>query len=155
MKLRQILLLLIIYTYSFAETINNQSSKLSNHEQFLYGVKYDSVIGPAVSVLYLEDFNDTKDMFGNNYLFGGELGLNGGKAQVGYGFFYWISLWGKVSLMRTWYEPREIKPNQTYLGVEGQLTLMALNFSVGMYQHISGSDTDNNKILTGSVGLGW
>ena len=68
---------------------------------------------------------------------------NTGEAGIGYGM--------KAAIMQTWLKPVEIKRDQTFLGLEGELSIRQLIVSVGGYRLISSGD-DN---WMASVGLGF
>jgi len=83
-----------------------------------------------------------------------EAGEGGGKLQLGYGSWYMAGGAVKLSLLRTWGDPMEIEPNQTYLGAECQLNFFLLNGAVGVYTEIDG-DGEDETLITWSAGIGF
>jgi len=83
-----------------------------------------------------------------------EAGQGGGKLQVGVGAWYMAGGVAKLSLLRTWGDPMEIEPSQTYLGAELQLNIFPLNGAVGVYGEIDG-DGEDVTLVTWSAGIGF
>lgn len=87
-----------------------------------------------------------------------EPGFDGAKLQLGYiinPFIYeWPVLWYiKGSLLRTWGEPIDLGPNQTYAGIEAELYYGPFIFNIGYYGHIVGDDSDHSKFLSYGIGM--
>jgi hypothetical protein len=62
--------------------------------------------------------------------------------------------WGlKAALMRTWGDASLSPSEQTLLGVEGDFTVIGINFSLGLFRSIEPSDIDDPWLVGG--GLGW
>lgn len=77
---------------------------------------------------------------------GGRLALgldNTGEANLGYGL--------KAAILRTWFEPIEVDEDQTFLGLEAELSIKRLILNVGGYRRVS--DGDDNWLA--SFGLGF
>ncbi len=82
-----------------------------------------------------------------------EVGVGGGRLMLGLdntgeGRF---GLGLKASALRTWLEPINVDEDQTFLGLEGEVSLWKLVVSVGGYMRAS--DGDDDWLLT--VGLGF
>lgn len=82
-----------------------------------------------------------------------EAGVGGGRLMLGLdntgeGRF---GLGLKASVLRTWLEPINVDEDQTFLGLEGEVSLWKLVVSVGGYRRVS--DGDDDWLLT--VGLGF
>lgn len=83
----------------------------------------------------------------------GEVGVAGGKLTVGLdntlgsGLGYGI----KASMLRTWIKVFDIDKNQSFFGIEGELSFKHLVFSIGPYRRVSGGK--DSWILGGGVGL--
>ncbi len=73
-----------------------------------------------------------------------EAGIGGGRAAVGLdnhgsgSFGYGL----KGALLRTWIEPLGVDEDQTFLGLEGELSIKQLLFHVGGYRRVSDGDDD-------------
>ena len=62
--------------------------------------------------------------------------------------------WGvRAAALRTWGKSAFDPPGQTFLGVEGDLTLTSANLSLGVFRGVDRDDEDREWI--GMVGLGW
>jgi len=120
------------------------------------GIKFDSAIGPAISLYDTYTIKDTNNSIAKTVAFiSTEVGYTGGKLQVGYGKHDFISRYVKLSLLRTWNNPIWVNADQTYLGAELQGTFLVFNLSLGIYQHIQGDNSSQPRIGTVSVGFGW
>lgn len=83
----------------------------------------------------------------------GEAGIGGGRISLGldntgegaYGYGV------KTSILRTWIESLDVNEDQTFLGVDVELSLKQLVFSLGGYRRIS-SGNDNWMV---SAGIGF
>jgi hypothetical protein len=54
-------------------------------------------------------------------------------------------------LMHTWSDRSSEPPGETWVGVEGEVTAVMVNFSLGLLGNVSGSDDD----LLVTAGIGW
>ena len=62
--------------------------------------------------------------------------------------------WGvRAAALRTWGKSAFDPPGQTFLGVEGDLTLTSANLSLGVFRGVDRDDEDREWI--GMIGLGW
>jgi len=97
-----------------------------------------------------------------------EPGYSGGQLSVGYAdimgekggrehFLPKVYLaWGiKATLLKTWNEADLTPSDQTLLGVEGDFTVIRINFSLGVFRHVGSGDPDEPWVLTGGVGWGF
>ncbi len=93
-----------------------------------------------------------------------EPGIGGGQLSFGHGkvigehrgnrhFLAHVFLAYAVKgvILHSWSDASSVEPGETYLGVEGDLTAVMVNFSLGIFRHVSGDDDD--WIVT--AGLGW
>jgi hypothetical protein len=120
------------------------------------GIKYDSTMGPAVSVALLKPQVDPKRRCGDRFWIAQtELGLGGGKLELGSAALQMGGGAVKLSMLQTWGEPGHAKPNQTYIGSELELNLTLVNLNAGLYGHVIGKDRSHNCLLTLGVGLGF
>lgn len=82
-----------------------------------------------------------------------EVGIGGGKIALGLDstgigdFGYGL----KAAIIRTWIEPLEVDDNQTFLGLEGEISIYQLIFNIGGYRRVG--DGDDDWLL--SAGLGF
>lgn len=82
-----------------------------------------------------------------------EAGVGGGRLAIGLdntgdaGFGYAL----KAALLRTWLEPIDVDEDQSFMGLEAELSIQRLLLSVGGYRRISSGD-DN---WLGSMGIGF
>jgi len=97
-----------------------------------------------------------------------EPGLTGGQVSVGWGrligdtgrsrrFLANVHLAGgvKATLLRTWGDSKIADEPQTLAGVEGELTITRVNFTVGLFRPVSGAGPDDGWVLTGGIGWGF
>ena len=97
-----------------------------------------------------------------------EPGLTGGQLSLGWGrligdtgrsrrFLANVHLAGgvKASLLRTWGDSRLGEDPQTLAGVEGELTITRVNFTLGLFRPVSGSEQQEDWVLTGGIGWGF
>ena len=72
------------------------------------------------------------------------LGLDSlGSGKLGYGF--------KTAFLRSWIEPATIDENQSFLGLEGEISIERFVLNLGGYRRISSGDDD----WVASAGLGF
>ena len=121
------------------------------------GVEYDSVVGPSVAacLCVMMEHPDREMCSHDFWIVQLEAGRGGGKLQFGVGLWYMVGGMAKVSLMRTWGDPMEVEPNQTYAGVELELNLFQLHSDIGLYQRIAGDADDKESLVTWGVGIGF
>ena len=96
-----------------------------------------------------------------------EPGYSGGQLGIGYAdimgekgdrdFLSKVYLaWGiKAALLKTWNGADLTPSNQTLLGLEGDFTVIRINFSLGVFKHVGSGDPDEPWVLTGGVGWGY
>jgi hypothetical protein len=118
------------------------------------GVEYDSVVGPSAAVcLCIMMEHPHREVCSHDFwILQIEAGRGGGKLQFGAGLWYMVGGMAKASLMRTWGDPMEVEPDQTYVGVELELNVFQLHGDVGLYQRIVG---DRETLVTWGVGIGF
>jgi hypothetical protein len=69
------------------------------------------------------------------------------KVYMGYGV--------KGALLRTWNSAALTPSDQTLLGIEGDFTIIGVNFSVGLFRHVGAGDPDDPWVLSGGIGWGF
>ncbi|MBN1482759.1 hypothetical protein EH223_12290 [candidate division KSB1 bacterium] len=87
-----------------------------------------------------------------------EPGLGGGKLNVGLGgnYRYTIGAAIKMSLLQTWLLPMGgLEKNQTYVGGEFEWMFKGVNFSIGLYGHIAGTNPRRDMIFSAGIGIGF
>lgn len=97
-----------------------------------------------------------------------EPGLAGGQLSVGWGrligdtgrtrrFLSSVHLAGgvKASLLRTWGDSPLGDEPQTLAGVEGELTITRVNFTLGLFRPVSGTGSGDDWVVTGGIGWGF
>jgi hypothetical protein len=97
-----------------------------------------------------------------------EPGLAGGQLAIGWAdvmgesrgneqFLSRVYLgWGvKAALLRTWGDADLTPPDQTLVGVEGEFTVIQINFSLGLLRALSPDDARDTWIVTGGIGWGF
>ena len=80
----------------------------------------------------------------------GEKGSNAhflSRAFLGYGV--------RGALLRTWNDADLTPPDQTLLGVEGDFTVIHINFSLAVFRHVGSSHPEDPWVVAGGVGLGF
>jgi hypothetical protein len=82
-----------------------------------------------------------------------EAGVGGGKVAVGLDSLGRKNLgYGiKAALLRTWFEPIEVDEDQTFLGLEGELSVKQLVFNLGGYRRVS--DGDDEWLVSAGIGF--
>lgn len=122
----------------------------------------------ALVVRQPQDYDCTTICDFRGLLLQAEPGLAGGQISAGYAvvvgekrhsdFFITEVFMGygvKAALLRTWGDSPLTPPEQTLLGVEGDFTIIQLNFSLGLFRHFAGGDPDQRWQLAGGVGWGF
>lgn len=97
-----------------------------------------------------------------------EPGVNGGQLSAGYAAVWadkgrrqrllsdvFLGYGVKGALLRTWNDADVDPSHQTLLGVEGDFTIIQLNFSLGAFRHVGSGDVDDDWLITGGVGWGF
>lgn len=87
-----------------------------------------------------------------------EPGLGGGKLNVGLGgnYRYTIGAAIKMSLLQTWLVPMGgVVKNQTYIGGEFEWMFKGVNFCIGLYGHIAGTNPQRDMIFSAGIGIGF
>jgi hypothetical protein len=83
----------------------------------------------------------------------GEAGAGGGKIAVGLDSSgdgrFGLAL--KAAFLRTWIEPVEVDEDQSFLGLEGELSIQRMVLNLGGYRRVS--DGDDDWLM--SAGLGF
>jgi hypothetical protein len=83
-----------------------------------------------------------------------EPGFGGGKVNIGYRYgqaniLPLLNVGLCASVLQTWGNPLgDVKPGQTYLGLEASLAVYVVGFNAGVFHHISGDDSDLELIYT-------
>lgn len=96
-------------------------------------------------------FGDAKETWAPTIA--GEAGIGGGKIAVGldslgegklgYGL--------KAAFLRSWIEPATIDEDQSFLGLEGELSIQRMVLNLGGYRRISSGD--DNWAVSGGIGF--
>jgi hypothetical protein len=127
-------------------------------------IRFDRIQGGAVGAKILLGSGESGDY--NFYDYAGfvaavEVGEYGGSAMLGISstiigeFPYVFSLSIGPSILRTWDDPKFVEPNQTYVGLTIEASVLWLQFSAGAYGHVYGNDDENEFIVTGGIGIGF
>jgi hypothetical protein len=101
----------------------------------------------GAAALRFGDYNDLK------LALQAEAGVGGGKIAFGYdstgdgAIGYGL----KAAFMRTWLEPVEVDEDQSFLGLEAELSLNRLLFNLGGYHRVG--DGDDDWIVSAGVGF--
>ncbi len=87
-----------------------------------------------------------------------EPGIGGGKLNVGLGgnYEYTIGAALKMSLLQTWLLPMGgVDKNQTYIGGEFEWMFKGVNFNIGLYGHMAGTNPSRDMIFSAGIGIGF
>ena len=97
-----------------------------------------------------------------------EPGLAGGQLSAGYavvvgetngnGRFLsdvYLAYGIKGALLRTWGNADLEPEDQTLFGIEGDFTVIRVNFSLGVFRHIGSGDPHDRWLISGGVGWGF
>lgn len=97
-----------------------------------------------------------------------EPGLAGGQLSAGYAVVngetagerpflkkVYLAYGVKAAVLRTWGDSDLSPADQTLLGIEGDLSVIQLNFSLGVFRPVFTSGADDPWIITGGVGWGF
>ena len=87
-----------------------------------------------------------------------EPGLGGGKLNIGLGgnYQYTIGAALKMSLLHTWLLPMGgVDVNQTYIGGEFEWMFKGVNFNIGLYGHMAGTNPKRDMIFSAGIGIGF
>jgi hypothetical protein len=95
-----------------------------------------------------------------------EPGLDGGQVSAGYAVVVgelgdndhflsnvFLGYGLKAALMRTWGDSSLSPPDQTLLGIEGNFTVIRINFSLALFRPVGSDDPADPWVVGG--GLGW
>lgn len=98
----------------------------------------------------------TPDSLGGGVFLFAEPGWRAGRVSVGY--MRLLGNWGtgvgaRMSLLRTWRDPRPEVPDRTYVGVEGAAYFVGLRVRAGAFRRITSHPGDRRR-FTVDVGLG-
>jgi hypothetical protein len=96
-----------------------------------------------------------------------EPGLSGGQLSAGYATVMgekgrnehflssvYLGYAIKGALLRTWNDADLRPSDQTLLGVEGDFTIIRINFSLGLFRRLGSGDVDDPWVIAGGVGWG-
>jgi hypothetical protein len=102
------------------------------------------------------------------FLMQAEPGLGGGQLSAGYAIVngimgpdahflshVYVGYGIKGALLRSWGNSSLDPEDQTLLGVEGELTFIGFNFSLGLFRHAGSGDPDDPWVVTGGMGWGF
>jgi hypothetical protein len=97
-----------------------------------------------------------------------EPGFSGGQLSVGYASLMgekggnehflssvYLGYGVRGALLRTWNDADLTPSDQTLLGVEGDFTIIRINFSLGVFRHVGSGDPDDPWVVAGGVGWGF
>jgi len=85
-----------------------------------------------------------------------EGGLGGG--QIGFGRVAASPFGGarlQVSVLRSWKDPRLVEEDQTFLGLEAQLTLIAIGPRVGLFKRLTGQAEGDSFVFSLGLAAGF
>lgn len=101
-------------------------------------------------------------------LFQAEPGFGGGQMSAGYAVIVggknqqerflsqvYMAYGIKAALLRTWHGSSLDPEDQSLLGVEGAVSIVNLNFSLGAFRHVGSGDPDDAWLVSGGVGWGF
>ncbi len=83
----------------------------------------------------------------------GEVGVGGGKIAVGLDGtgHNKVGLGLKAAFLRTWIEPVDVEKDQSFLGVEGELSIYRLVANLGGYRRVG--DGEDDWLLAAGLGF--
>jgi hypothetical protein len=97
-----------------------------------------------------------------------EPGLSGGELSAGYAVLMgekgrnehflskvYLGYGIKGALLRTWNDADLTPSDQTLLGIEGDFTIIHVNFSLGLFRHVGSGEADDPWVVTGGIGWGF
>lgn len=97
-----------------------------------------------------------------------EPGYSGGQLSIGYADLtgetghrrrfltkYFLGYGIKAALLRTWNGADLTPSDQTLAGVEGEYSVIGINFSLGLFHHVGSGDPSDPWLVTGGVGWGF
>lgn len=97
-----------------------------------------------------------------------EPGLSGGELSAGYAVLMaekgrnehflskvYLGYGVKAALLRTWNDADLTPSDQTLLGMEGDFTIIHINFSLGLFRHVGSGEVDDPWVVAGGVGWGF
>ncbi len=100
------------------------------------------------------------------WFIGAEPGYSGGQLSVGFADVkghtgarehfirrVYLAYGVRVALLKTWNGADLTPTNQTLAGIEGDFTVIGINFSLGAFRHVGSGDPRQRWIVSG--GLGW
>ena len=81
-----------------------------------------------------------------------EAGVGGGRVAVGMDSIGNAVGFGiKGAFLQTWLEPLDVDENQSFLGLEGEMAIEQLIFSVGGYRRVS--DGEDDWLMSAGIGF--
>lgn len=121
----------------------------------MWGLRYDSVQGASIagSICFMRELPGRARCSHEFWIGQLAAGEGGGKIQIGVGEWWLAGESLKVSAMQTWGDPIGVEPDQTYLGIEYQKSILLMNGYIGAYAHVAGDDNEREALFT--WGLGW
>jgi hypothetical protein len=97
-----------------------------------------------------------------------EPGLAGGQIAAGYAVVaggtnhrdrfiskVYLAYGVKAALLRTWKGSTVDPESQTLLGVEGEVSVINVNFSLGVFRHAGSGEPDHDWLVSGGIGWGF
>jgi len=102
------------------------------------------------------------------FLFQVEPGLSGGQLSAGYAVVFgetgrtrrflgdvYLAYGVKAALLKSWGDADLTPEDQSLAGVEGDFTVIGVNFSLGVFRHVGSGRPEDDWIVTGGVGWGF
>lgn len=96
------------------------------------------------------------------------LGLNGGRLALGWGRVFGEKRFGslflsdvflgyavKGALLQTWTDPLGADPDRTFLGLEGEASIVRVNFRLGLFHILENSEQADPWLATVGIGYGF
>ena len=82
-------------------------------------------------------------------------GRGGGELSIGAGWEGFCAAIAKASILRTWGDPIDTEPDQTYIGVGLDFRMALIYVTGSVYTHLSGSDDYHQNIWSVGFGVSW
>jgi hypothetical protein len=102
------------------------------------------------------------------FMFQFEPGIAGGQFNAGYAIVFGEKGHNKrflsrvhtaygvsVAYLRTWGNSGLDPPDQNRLGIEGDFTVIGVNFSVGVFRHVGSGEPSHPWLISGGIGWGF
>lgn len=128
-----------------------------------YGARYSRPQQVSASITAMRAMESDTGLV-TGWFLQAEPGLDGGKVSIGIGGLSASGHWGvppmfaigvKASGMRTWGSPRGLRPRQTLLGPELDITIFYVKVSAGVLVRLAGASQQSRTSFTWGIGAGF